>query len=281
MQPPDPHPRRRDLSAFADNELYPAAADALVRHLRDHPADAAEVRRTRDLSTAARRAVRRATPAPSDALRERVRQIAAGAARPPVAARRRPWLPWAGRLAAAVALVLGGAVAGQWAGRRASVPPAAVDVLPVGLVAHAEQVHGTCSRLALRLHAGGYPADVAGLAAAVEQDLHGPDPYPDLRPIGFAYTGAGPCGHPLAGTAHLLYHALRPGSPAAVSVFVQANRGQYGLDPGRLYAVSDDRDPYPMLAWRTDHVVYFLLADDPQTERAAADLIRTAPATRP
>jgi hypothetical protein len=152
-------------------------------------------------------------------------------------------------------------------------------VLPAAVVAGAEEVHGICSRLALGLHSGGYPADVAGLAASVEHDLHSDRPYPDLTSIGFAYRGAGPCGKPLADTAHLLYRSLRPGSVHAVSVFVQPWHGQYPIEAGRLYTASVAQNPFPMLAWRTDRVLYFLLADDPATERAAAALIRTAPTT--
>jgi hypothetical protein len=64
-------------------------------------------------------------------------------------------------------------------------------------------------------------------------------------------------------------------------VFVQAWHDQYPLKPGRLYTVSVATSPFPMLAWRTDRVVYFLLADDDATEQAAAALIRGEPVTRP
>jgi hypothetical protein len=100
-----------------------------------------------------------------------------------------------------------------------------------------------------------------------------------FRPGEHGVRGAGPCGKPLPGTAHLLYRSVRPGSVKAVSVFVQSWHGQYPLGAGRLYTVSVASSPFPMLAWRTESVVYFLLADDEATERAAASLIRGAPAT--
>ena len=155
------------------------------------------------------------------------------------------------------------------------------DVIPASVIAQAEEIHGFCSRLAEGLHSAGYPADIAPLAASVEPDLHTDHPYPNLTSIGYRYRGAGPCGRPLPDTAHLLYRALQPGSVRAISVFVQPWHGQYPLDANRLYTVSVASSPFPMLAWRTDNVVYFLLADDAATERAAASLIRGAPVIRP
>ncbi len=284
MDPLAPNPAHRDLSAFADGELDAAATRHLLRHLLDDPAAVERLRAYQRLTTAARRAVAAATPPPSEALRSRLSQLApptvtADAARPVV--RRGPWAG-PGRAAVAASLLLGGLAVGYRAAR--PTPPVehpAADVLPASVVAHAESIHADCSRLALGLHAGGYPADVAGLAADVEHDLGTLNPYPDLRPIGFGFRGGGPCGHPLADAAHLLYRSVRPGSLAAVSVFVQPWHGQYPLAPGRLYTVSVPQSPFPMLAWRTDRVVYFLLADNEATERSAVNLIRAAPATGP
>ena len=287
MDPLEPNLSNRDLSAFADGELDATATRRLLRHLLDHPAAVDRLREYQQLSIAARRAVGGITPPPSDALRARLSQIgsppANDTAPPRLNVRRNPWIGL-GRSAVAASLLLGGIAVGYRAARPAApIGPVArtAEVLPASVVARAEQVHAECSRLAMRLHAGGYPADVAGLAASVERDLGSTNPYPDLRPIGFRFRGAGPCGHPLADTAHLLYRSDRPESDAAVSVFVQPWHDQYPLAAGRLYTVSVAQTPFPMLAWRTDRVVYFLLADDQATERAAVALIRATPATGP
>ena len=281
MTGPTDDPRRplhRDLSAFADGELDPAATRRLLRQLADDPAAADAVRQVQQLSADARHAVRRSTPAPSADLLERLRAMAPADVMP--AATRRPvaW-SWAARSVAAAVLLAAGVWAGhRWAtaARPAGGGPSA-DVLPAAVVAQAEEVHGYCSRLAQGLHAGGYPAAVAALAPAVAADLHSDHPYPDLRSIGYRYRGAGPCGRPLADTAHLLYRSARPGSVDAVSVFVQPWHGQYPLDADRVYTVSVATSPFPMLAWRTDHVVYFLLADTADAERSAAALVRGTP----
>jgi anti-sigma factor RsiW len=290
MDPSDPHTLRRDLSAFADGELRPAASRALLQRMLVDPALADDLRRVVLLTQTAGAAVRRQTPPPSPALQARLRQLAAPPPEPtPLATAPSPgrstiapmWFPRA--LAAAALLAVG-----TWAGLRLARPvvtprPRAVaaDVLPAAVVSQAEEIHGVCSRLALGLHSAGYPADIAALAASVESDLHSDRPYPDLSAIGFRYRGAGPCGKGLPDTAHLLYRSVRPGSVNAVSVFVQPWHDQYALAPGRLYTVSVAQNPFPMLAWRTDHVVYFLVADNAATDRAAVALIRGAPTTGP
>lgn len=240
----------------------------------DRP-DAERDRLMLQLTAEVRRAVRDRTPPPSDALRAK---LAAMAPAPQVRWRLAPVFAWVS--AAAAGLLIAFAL-GRFAAPTSprAVPTAAV--VPADVVARAEEVHGFCSRLAAGLHNGGYPADVAPLAAAVERDLHSAHPYPDLSAIGYRFRGAGPCGHPLADAAHLLYRSVRPGTINAVSVFVQPWHGQYAIDAGRVYTVSVPTSPFPMLAWRTDRVVYFLLADDAKTEQAALALIRSAPATRP
>ena len=131
--------------------------------------------------------------------------------------------------------------------------------------------------MADRLHSADYPQIAAPLAADVARDLRSSHPYPDLSGIGFRYVGAGPCGDPLPDTIHLLYKSNRPGTFAALSIFVQSYHNQYPLSLDQIYTASDARDPFPMLVWRTEKVVYFLLADDEQTEHRAASAIAAAP----
>ena len=285
METSDSHLLRRDLSAFADGELDPAATDRVRARLASDPHAADMLRQIQQLTVAARRAVRGAIPAPSSSLRERLEKMAGAQATselpgPPGTRASALWWALLPRAAAAVILV----AVGVWVGRR-SIPPeqivrqpapdvGAADVLPASIISQAEEIHGFCSRLADGLHAAGYPQEVAPLAESVEKDLHSPHPYPDLGPIGFRYLGAGPCGKPLPDAAHLLYKSVRPGSYKAVSVFVQPWHGQYSLAQGRLYTVSVATSPFPMLAWRTENVVYFLLADDAETLSKASALIR-------
>ena len=289
MQPRDPY-LRQQLSAFADGELDPAAARQLQRAIASDPAAQDHLHQLQQLSTAARHAVRTRTPAPSDALRSRLKEIAP-AAIPAPPLQHSPAFPswWTPLIRAAAALVL--LAVGAWAGYQIAKssaptsyvqrPSASAQVIPADIISQAEEIHGVCARLALGLHSGAYPTQVAALATAVEHDLHSDHPWPNLAPIGFHYRGAGPCGKPMADTAHLLYNSVRPGSANAISVLVQPWRGQYPLEPNRVYTVSVPQDGFPMLAWRTQDVVYFLLADNMTTEQQALALIRGAPTTQP
>ncbi len=176
-------------------------------------------------------------------------------------------------LAAAAAIVIV-SVLFVYNGRRTPTSPSEADVIPASVVSHASAIHSGCSRLAERLHADPFPSDRGELSADVEHDLHSDHPWPDLTSIGFHYTGAGPCGHPLSNAVHLLYHADDPHSPMTISVFVQPVTEQFTLEEGRVYTLSVAQSPFPMLAWRSKSVVYFLLADDAATEQAALAIAR-------
>jgi hypothetical protein len=249
------------------------------------------LRRLQELTVRARRGVRDQTPTPSARLRAQLaelvqnQRLADGEGLPSkIAARWRIGLP---RLAAAIVLLAIGAWIGHFVGRsgtsvsRTAVDTTSAPVIPASVISQAQEIHSYCSRLAEGLHNAGYPQDVAPLAADVERDLHSEHPYPDFGPIGYRYRGAGPCGKPMPRTAHLLYRSVRPGSYKAISVFVQPWNDQYPLAEGRLYTVSVATSPFPMLAWRTESIVYFLVADDAETERKAIALIQGASTTEP
>ena len=290
MKPSDSHSVREELSAFIDGELEPVATDRLLRHLVADPKARETLRRQQQLTVDSRRAIRALTPPPSALLLERLQALTESAPATDVRMRpRKPRVSWTAiPYAAAAALLL---AFGLWAGRysqrsqrvaqRFTPDSAAADVLPAIAISQAEEIHGFCSRLAEGLHTAGYPAQLEPLALSVQRDLHGDHPYPNFTAIGYRYRGAGPCGVPLRDTVHLLYRSTRPGSVKAISVFAQPWRGQFALDEGRVYTVSVATSPFPMLAWRTNEVVYYLLADDAKTLAQAAALMRGKPTTEP
>jgi anti-sigma factor RsiW len=290
MNPLDPNSLRTELSAFVDGELDPAASERLLRHLAASTEAVETLRRLQKLTADAGRVVRVRTPPPSESLRERLRQLTSDE-RPAVcssprlqrSSRIRSWLPVLPQAAAALLLLSVGIWVGHHSSARESTVPSpgldttAASVIPAASISQAEEIHGFCSRLAEGLHTAGYPAELAPLASSVEQDLHSDHPYPDLGAIGYRYRGAGPCGLPLGDTVHLLYRSTRPESVEAVSVFVQPWHGQFPVDEGQLYTVSVASSPFPMLAWRTNRVVYYLLADNSTTLTKVETLIRARP----
>lgn len=263
------------LAAFADGELDAAQTLAVLNYLHGRPELLEALRTQQRLRVAAERAIRVSSPPVPDEVRRRIEAMAV--AQPPAAAA----APWRRRWvmpAVAAALLVGGVLAGRFAFPPRTKPPvvATADVVPPTLVAHASRVHADCSRLGGAMHTAGFPTELGGLAALVKSDLNSQDAHPDLSPIGFEFIGAGPCAAPLAGTAHLLYRSTTPGHPRWMSVFVQPFSGQFALDQGKIYDLSGPRSPFPVLAWRTGRVVYFLIGDDPDaTDRGRTNLAAT------
>lgn len=267
------------LTAFADGELDAAQILAVLDYLAEHPDGLRLMQTQQRLRLAADRAVRTLTPPPSADLRRRLEALA-----PPAT----PWhrrMNWRLPAVAASFLVVGMVVGRMLLAPRPSVQQPIVvaakemdeDAVPAVTVAHAMRIHADCSRLQEGLHTAGYPKELKGLADSVARDLVRTEPYPDLSGLGYRYIGAGPCADPLKDTIHLLYRSAAPGSKHAVSVFVQLHRGQLPINPGKLYVVSGPRSPFPMYAWRTEHIVYFLIADDEATVREARQAIAGAP----
>lgn len=276
------------LTAFADGELDPARARAVLDHLSAHPEALEQLRDQQRLRVAADRVVRRHTPAVPDELRRRISAMALdgaaerGAATLPNLSRRtRWWIPLT-----AAACIAAGVLADRTLLLRlhppstASHPAGSAEAPPVGgipadVVSHASRVHSDCARLAAGVHAARFPQALAPLAVALRTELGGPNPHPDLTGIGFAFAGVGPCDAPLKGTVHLLYRSTGPGATRAISVFVQPHKGQYDLRTGTLYTLSGPSSPFPVFAWRTERVVHILVAD---TEKLAAAARQGIPA---
>lgn len=270
------------VTAFADGELDDSTILTVLEYLAAHPEGLELMRNQQRLRMAAGRAVRTQTPPVSAALRQRIGGLATAVPEAPAPRRSSRWLTRWRVLTVAAACLAAGMLAGRWLPVAAPPPqvvitPPRKSVVPVTLVAEASRIHGECSRLAEGLHTAGYPKEMGRLKQAVRDDLDSRNPYPDLSAIGFWFTGVGPCRAPLADTIHLHYRARGGFHPKTLSVFVQLYSGQVELEPGKLYLLSGPRSPFPMLAWRTESVVYYLVADDLDTAQRARELISVAP----
>jgi anti-sigma factor RsiW len=262
------------LTAFADGELDAARSLAMWSYLAEHPDRHAALKWLRDqqqLTLAARRVTE--APAPSD-LRAR---IAAMAARPQAASSVAPTRSWARRigfpLAAAAGIAIGLTVATFF-----MRPTPVAEVLPARIVTSIARVHADCSRMPETTHDATFEATNATLATTVATSAGSASATPDLTSIGFRFVGAGRCMGLKSETVHLLYRAIDPKSPAAVSVFVQPDTGQFAqLESGRVFRVSSSTAPFPTLAWRHGPVIYFLLADDDKTEAAVLQMMHPTP----
>jgi anti-sigma factor RsiW len=295
----------QQLNAFADGELDASASLALMERLIGHGDRERAlqfVRNARDLTLRTRRAAVRSSEAPSPELRATIASMLSDNAPPqaplpielrPSTTRRAWWRTGVAALAAAVAGVAIG-VGTMWAYRGDASPkelssngsPARTGVVPSSTVIAMGRTHANCSRLAEGLHTATFEATNASLAAVVRAGLQikrdaapNASDAPDLSSIGFKFVGAGPCHHAGPGVVHLLYRSADPRSTAALSLFVQADTGQFDrLAADRVYRVTSGADTFPTLAWRLSGATYFLLADNEATSLAALQQLRPTPA---
>jgi anti-sigma factor RsiW len=272
-----PEEQARRLTAFADGELPAAEAAAVQAHLAAHPADAARAAAAARFRQGVAAAFLAKTPSPSDALRERVAAIAGQesgddeARSVPMPRRHARWFAVARPALAALILLALGVVVGRmlWGPKSVGVNPLPVPASTVAFVTH---VHVDCSR-APDLHTAAFPKRLGTLESRLKEYLGRPVPYPDLRPIGYEYVGAGPCGNRAEQTVHLLYKAISGPVTDTVSLFVQPYHGQVHIEEGQVYWAAGRDAAHPMIVWRKDEMVFYLVGDADQPVEKAAGLM--------
>ena len=273
MQPLDPTTSPERLTAFADGELDAAGQLAVLREVATDADALAAVEDEQRLNLACRRVVRRDTPPVGDELRRRIEAMAGAAP----AAASRPVFAWLAAAAAVALLLVGGGVIGRMTARPQSdlAQAGGGSVVPASLARSLTFTHVECSRLPAGLHGASVAEIRPGLVTPLELDLHRDEPFPDLSSIGYRFVGAGPCGHPLDDAVHLLYRSADPAVVDTLSVFVRPfhadDAAERQMQDGRLYQVVARDDPHPLVAWRTERLIYFLVGDGADTvDRARA-----------
>jgi hypothetical protein len=136
-------------------------------------------------------------------------------------------------------------------------------------VSSASKVHINCARDAEHF-AAGFPRKVQELPGSLQTYLGHSATCPDLSDLGYRFNGCGPCSIPGGKTAHLLYQSTQGKGP--ISLFVQADEGQLGLEDHKVYLARDAVDGTEMIVWRGHGVVYYLVGDnDEQLTNAAQE----------
>jgi anti-sigma factor RsiW len=240
----DARPSEIELMAYADGELDEAAAERVRRYVEGDAAAARVVEAHRKLSEAGRRVAGVEVPA---GLVARVGQSTMA-----VNARIAPWV-----MRVAVVLLVGIAAVVFWSATR---PPRAVrgsDVVPVNWVTDTVKVHVRCSGHADHF-VPPFARELEKLPGSLKDFLGREVACPDLSKLGYRFAGCGPCAIPGGKTAHLLYRPV-DGSGPCVSLFVQNDAGQLGIEKGRVYYAQDARDHTPMIVWRGEGVLYYLV----------------------
>jgi hypothetical protein len=258
------------LPAYADDELDAARRAEVLTRLASDPAAARAVEGQVRLRAATARAMR--DVAGPDA--ELTRKVEAMAWQMPPAAGRRGgtggrWMPRFAGVAAAIALVGVGVMLGRYAANPvpvgqtapvvAAIEPAVHDPLvPVSAVSFLTRQHVLCSRFPDH-HPAQWPAQVAKLEEPVRQYLGGAAAHPDLTGVGYHYVGCGPCGRPTETSVHMMYHGRNAGD--VVSLFIEPYHGQVAIAPGACYACTAAEAAHPVIVWRTNDLVFYLVGD--------------------
>lgn len=296
-----------ERAAFADGELDPARTLGMLRLVSNVPQAARDVENQVRLRQSVAR-VMSSVPAPSAALRASLEQLAGEAPHPmpqhpahahgapapheahagfePLRLPHRRWaIPiWA---AAAAVFIAVGMIAGRYISHYDTValpstkpsetapPLASTAPVPLVYVNEATRTHVDCSRYP-DLHTGTWPQALGSLGPPLLKYLHRDKPWPDLSSIGYKYLGAGPCDKPLEHAAHLLYKSTRPGDYDTISVFVQVYDGHSPLEEGKVYRVAGKDAAHPMIVWRHDDMVFYLVGDAEEPLEKAANAMHVA-----
>jgi anti-sigma factor RsiW len=248
-------PSELDLMAYADGELEGAAAERVRRHLEGDLAAQSKVKLHHRLCAAGRRCLGE-VEVPDD-LKARVGNVVTEVTTP--TQQRRMYIGYLSAAAAVLLIAAGGWAVWAFSNRGVEVLRRS-DLVPVSYVTSAAQRHINCSKHAEHFHAG-FPRKVEEMPASLRQYLGHDAVCPDLTKLGYRFIGCGPCTIPGGKTAHLLYRPIN-GQGGCVSLFVQPDEGQLKLENGRVYFARDEADATPMIIWRSEGVVYYLVGED-------------------
>lgn len=266
-------PNRIELIAYADGELPPDRAARVEAHLAGRPGLRREIEQLRALRREARQALRRAAPPAAEALRARIEALAAGTPPlmpSPAAARAFTAARGARRaLAAAAVAAMVLLAAGLWWFQRGGGPSGGAATIEVAAIV---AKHLTCAQLEDHFYDARFPRVLSDLPPAARTYLGGDVVTPDLSDLGLSFDGAGACRIGGGTTLHLLYvSAAAP--PRHVSLFVQPFAGQIDLAPDRAVMLAGPTEAHPVLAWRGERFVYYLVGDDVETTSRVAQRV--------
>jgi hypothetical protein len=142
------------------------------------------------------------------------------------------------------------------------------ELVPVAWVTDAVKVHVWCSGHADHF-VPPFARELEKLPGSLKDFLGRDVACPDLSKMGYRFAGCGPCTIPGGKTAHLLYRPVN-GSGPCVSLFVQNDAGQLAIEKGRVYYAQDARNHTPMIVWRGEGVLYYLVGANERGLEGAA-----------
>lgn len=280
-------PRKTEILRYADGELDGERAEAVRAHLAGDPVLAREVQSLRQLRAASKQSFLARTAELSDEMRASLESIIAGNTSPTAAAPlpQGAWFlapRW--RLAAGILIVGGLLGASAWwlNGSGGSNSNSAELLRPIdsiepagphrAIVVAVTRKHDICTQMKNHFYDQRFPKVLAELPPAVREHFGEGAPMPDLTSLGYDFAGAGGCMLPGGNTLHLLYRSSK-GSARYVSVFAQRYTGQIELPPKGVLLLAGPDAAHPLLCWRDDTTLCFLVADEAESFTGARALL--------
>lgn len=97
----------------------------------------------------------------------------------------------------------------------------------------------------------------------------------DLSRIGYDYQMTGACSLPGSGAVHLVYrHHDQPSR--AMSLWLRPDDGAVKIQPGRLYVEAGDNLDHPVILWKANGMIYYLVGDSLEDTHKAVDMLRAS-----
>jgi anti-sigma factor RsiW len=261
-----------DLLAYADGELPEDRREAFECALADQPQLAARLDELLALRRCARRTMRDAVPQAPQRLRQAIADLQcepaptrnADQSSTPLRTASNPWR-WRLTASAIAAALLASAVGWLYlssinTGPIALPPPPPATYTFAEFVTAVTNKHLACSTLEDHFIDPRFPRSIKDVGPAARKFMAQPVLTPDMSSIGYAFAGAGPCHVPGGQTLHLLYRSTDTGD--FVSLFVQQQPWLIDLEDGRQAIGAGPDADHPMLIWRADDVMYYLVCDD-------------------
>lgn len=189
---------------------------------------------------------------------------------------------WLAPLAVAAVLFIGALVALNFYNpNQGAVGPdhyTADGLITANLASTFAQRHDQCSLdTSALMHSELFPAEVADLddALAEHVGIAMKDASLDLSSLGYDYQIAGLCPVPGNEAVHVIYQNPEGRS---LSLWIKPYDAQPTLDPGVPYSPPSDHTDHPMVVWRQDNTVFFLVGDRAEDVQQARPAIRLASA---
>jgi|GEM_PF-4778004 len=272
-------PNHFELIAYIDGVLPSDRREAVENAIAANRELRRQLRQLVKLRSCSRQVMRQNTPEVSTQLRSRIQLLmqAPESRVATVVARIQPvrkpgWFKPSFRMAMAAGIVLC-VVGGIWFGflqERTLIQSPARQVvqgakragLPAQLVTIAQARHLNCVMMGNNFAYPEFPRVLAESGPAVRAFLGDAVEIPDLTSIGLEFAGVGPCQINGAGKAlHWLFRSTN-NSKINVSVFVQPFEDQVTFARNTACVVAGPTEAFPMLVWRSDKHVYYLIGDD-------------------